>query len=296
MTEAGAFSDRRADDVAELFRAATDSMLSAPNREGCISKIPSRGRLLATGDLHDNPMHFAKVVSLAALDADPDHHVILQELIHGERTMNGLDLSYRMLVKVALLLLEYPGQVHALLANHELAQMAGHSVSKGGGCMTTRFTKGLEYVFGDDADAVAEAMGVFVRALPLAARTDHGIFCSHSLPGPAMMTRFDLDIIDRELVPEDYLPLYGSAWMMVWGRGHTPEQMEAIADRWGVSLFLLGHAFVENGIEISGPRTILLNTDHERAAVLPIDLGEAPPTVETAMFSSIPLAALGQKA
>lgn len=296
MTEAGAFSDRRADDVAELFRAATDSMLSAPNREGCISKIPSRGRLLATGDLHDNPMHFAKVVSLAALDADPDHHVILQELIHGERTMNGLDLSYRMLVKVALLLLEYPGQVHALLANHELAQMAGHSVSKGGGCMTTRFTKGLEYVFGDDADAVAEAMGVFVRALPLAARTDHGIFCSHSLPGPAMMTRFDLGIIDRELVPEDYLPLYGSAWMMVWGRGHTPEQMEAIADRWGVSLFLLGHAFVENGIEISGPRTILLNTDHERAAVLPIDLGEAPPTVETAMFSSIPLAALGQQA
>ena len=84
--------------------------------------------------------------------------------------------------------------------------------------------------------------------------------------------------------------------MMVWGRGHTAEQMEAIADRWGVKLFLLGHAFVENGIEIGGPRTILLNTDHERAAVLPIDLGEAPPTVETAMFSSIPLAAMGSQA
>ena len=162
--------------------------------------------------------------------------------------------------------------------------------------MTTRFTEGLEFVFGDDAGDVAEAMGVFVRALPLAARTDHGIFCSHSLPGPAMMSRFDLDIVDRGLVPEDYLPLHGSAWMMVWGRGHTAEQMEAIADRWGVSLFLLGHAFVENGIEIGGPRTILLNTDHERAAVLPIDLSEAPPTVETAMFSSVPLAAMGSQA
>ena len=296
MIEATKFSDRRGGDVVELFRAAADAMLTAPNRDGCISKIPARGRLLATGDLHDNPMHFAKVISLAALDADPDHHVILQELIHGERTMNGLDLSYRMLVKVALLLLEHPGQVHPLLANHELAQMAGHSVSKGGGCMTTRFTEGLEFVFGDDAEDVAEAMGVFVRALPLAARTDHGIFCSHSLPGPAMMSRFDLDIVDRGLGPEHYLPLQGSAWMMVWGRGHTAEQMEAIADRWGVKLFLLGHAFVENGIEIGGPRTILLNTDHERAAVLPIDLGEAPPTVETAMFSSIPLAAIGSQA
>jgi hypothetical protein len=295
MNGTDTFSDRRAGDVVEVFRAAADSMLSAANREGCISKIPSQGRLLATGDLHDNPMHFAKVVSLAKLDADPDHHVILQELIHGERTMNGLDFSYRMLVKVALLLLEHPGQVHPLLANHELAQMAGHSVSKGGGCMTARFADGLEFVFGDDADAVAEAMGIFVRALPLAARTDHGIFCAHSLPGPAMMTRFDLGIVDRDLVPDDYLPLHGSAWMMVWGRGHTPEQMEAIADRWGVSLFLLGHAFVENGIEIGGPRTILLNTDHDRAAVLPIDLGETPPTVETAMFSSIPLAAFGQE-
>jgi hypothetical protein len=295
MNGTGTFSDRRSGDVVDLFRAAADSMRSAANREGCISKIPSRGRLLATGDLHDNPMHFAKVVSLAGLDADPDHHVILQELIHGERTMNGLDLSYRMLVKVALLLLKHPGQVHPLLANHELAQMAGHSVSKGGGCMTTRFADGLEFIFGDDAGAVTEAMGIFVRALPLAARTDHGIFCAHSLPGPAMMTRFDLDIVDRDLVPDDYLPLHGSAWMMVWGRGHTPEQMEAIADRWGVSLFLLGHAFVENGIEIGGPRTILLNTDHARAAVLPIDLGEKPPTVETAMFSSIPLAAFGQE-
>lgn len=293
MNTTSTFSDRRASDVMALFRAAAESMRSAPNREGCISKIPSQGRLLATGDLHDNPMHYAKVVSLAALDADPDHHVILQELIHGERTMNGLDLSYRMLVKVAQLILDYPGQVHPLLANHELAQMAGHSVSKGGGCMTTRFTDGLEFVFGDDAEGVAEAMGVFVMAMPLAARSDHGIFCSHSLPGPAMMTRFDLDIVERDLVPDDYLPLHGSAWMMVWGRGHTPEQMESIADRWGVSLFLLGHAFVENGIEIGGPRTILLNTDHDRAAVLPIDLGEAPPTVETAMFSSIPLSALG---
>ena len=285
--------DRRAPDVIELLRSAADSLRTHPGRKGAVDWIPVRGRLLATGDLHDNPMHFQKVVDLARLGADRDHHVVLQELIHGERTMNGLDLSYRMLTKVAKLVLDHPGQVHPLLANHELAQMAGHSVSKGGGCMTARFHEGLDYVFGDDSDEVFEALGTFIRSMPLAARTEHGIFCSHSLPGPAMMSRFDLDIIDRELVPEDYEALVGSAWMMVWGRGHTAEQMETIAERWGVSLFLLGHAFVENGIEMAGPRTILMNTDHERGAVLPIDLDGPIPTAESAMFSVLPLASVG---
>ncbi|MAD19517.1 MAG: hypothetical protein CMJ52_04760 [Planctomycetaceae bacterium] len=287
------FDDRRADDVVELLRSASEIMRSHPGRRGAVDWIPARGRLLATGDLHDNPMHFQKVVELARLDADPDHHVVLQELIHGERTMNGVDLSYRMLTKVAKLLLDHPGQVHPLLANHELAQMAGHSVSKGGGCMTTRFHEGLDYVFGEDAEAVFEVLRDFILAMPLAARTEHGIFCSHSLPGPAMMSRFDLDVLDRDLADDDYEALVGSAWMMVWGRGHTAEQMDAIADRWGVSIFLLGHAFVENGIEIGGPRTILMNTDHERGAVLPIDLDGPPPTVESAMFSVLPLSAVG---
>lgn len=285
--------DRRASEVIELLRSAADSLRTHPGRKGAVDWIPVRGRLLATGDLHDNPMHFQKVVDLARLGADPDHHVVLQELIHGERTMNGLDLSYRMLIKVAKLVLDHPGQVHPLLANHELAQMAGHSVSKGGGCMTARFHEGLDYVFGDDSDEVFDALKTFIRSMPLAARTEHGIFCSHSLPGPAMMSRFDLDIVERELVAEDYEALVGSAWMMVWGRGHTAEQMEAIAERWGVSIFLLGHAFVENGIEMGGPRTILMNTDHERGAVLPIDLDGPVPTAESAMFSVLPLASVG---
>lgn len=279
--------------VAALLGEAAEAMLDAPGRRGCVAAIAGRGRLLATGDLHDNPLHFRKVVEYSGIETDPEAHLVLHELIHGERLVNGVDLSYRMLVKVAALVVDHPGRVHALLANHELAQMAGHSVSKGGGCMTTRFDEGLDWVFGDEASLVAEAVATFVRAMPLAARTDHGVFCAHSLPGPMMMERFDLDIVERDLRPEDYEALHGSAWMMVWGRGHNADQMEAIAERWGVSLFCLGHAFVENGIAIGGPRAILLNSDHDRGAVLPIDLADDPPTIESAMFCGVPLAALG---
>ena len=279
--------------VAALLGDAADAMLEAPGRRGCVAAIAGKGRLLATGDLHDNPDHLRKVVEYSGILEDPEAHLVLHELIHGERLVDGVDLSYRMLLKVATLVIEHPGRVHALLANHELAQMAGHSVSKGGGCMTTLFDEGLDRVFGDESRFVADAVATFVRAMPLAARTDHGVLCAHSLPGPAMMERFDLDIIDRDLRPADYEPLHGSAWMMVWGRGHHPEQMELLAERWGVSMFCLGHAFVENGIAIGGPRTILLNSDHEQGAVLPIDLAEAPPTIESAMFCGVPLSTLG---
>lgn len=289
-----ALDDRKAKDVLEVLAAATEIMLNDPNRSGCVVRIPADGTLLATGDLHDNPMHLAKVIMLARLDKSPSNHVVVHELIHGDRLVNGLDLSYRMLVKIAKLLTEYPGQVHPILANHELSQMDGHPVSKGSGNMTENFQEGLDWVFGEEGSSVAEALGAFVRAMPLALFTGNGVCCAHSLPGPSQMTRFDLSIIERALEDEDYAPLVGSAWMMVWGRGQTSEQMELIAEAWNVKLFCLGHAFVENGIAIGGPRTILLNTDHERATVLSMPLDEDAFSVETAMFSAMPLAAYGE--
>ena len=79
------------------------------------------------------PRALPQVVELARLDADADHHVILHELIHGERLINCMDFSYRMLGRVAELVLAYPRQVHPLLANHEIAQLTGGGREQGGG-------------------------------------------------------------------------------------------------------------------------------------------------------------------
>jgi len=288
------FNERDSEAVVSLFQNVIRIMQEDTKRSGSVVRLPRRGKLLATGDLHDNPGHFATTVKLAKLSKSTDHHVVLHELIHGDRLVNGLDLSYRMLVKVATLIENHPGQVHMVLANHELSQMAGHPVSKGGSDMTANFDNGLEWVFGDEWESVADALREFILALPLAVITDNGICCAHSLPGPSQMGRFEIDIVNRPLEKEDYTPLVGSAWMMVWGRGHTSEQMESIGEAWGISLFCLGHAFVENGIEIGGPRTILLNTDHARATVLSLPLDEDAMSVEVAMFSAIPIAALGE--
>ncbi len=281
----------------DLFDRAAAALRTSPVRSGCSVRLPARGRLIATGDLHDNPVHLTKIMKVARLSESPDHHVVLHELVHGERLVNGMDFSYRVLARQAELVIAYPAQVHPLLANHELAQMSGKRITKGGGDSVQMFNDALDYVFGDDAGDVGEAIGRYIAAYPLALRSepapgvDGGVFCSHSLPAPLMMDRFDLNILDRELTPEDYEPRTGSAWRMVWGRGHEPEQLEILAANWDVKLFVIGHEKAETGVEIRGPRLIVLNTDHERATVLPVQLKDVPGSYLAAL-SVVPLAAI----
>ncbi|MFM7809080.1 MAG: metallophosphoesterase [Planctomycetota bacterium] len=281
-----------AEGVAELLGRATESLLRDPLRTGCCVTLPARGRLLATGDLHDHPIHYQKVRAFAQLER-ADHHLILHELIHGERLHHGVDLSWRMLAKTAALRLDHPGQVHPMLANHEIAQAFGQPVSKGAGENTQLFRDGLAWSFGDDAGLVDEAIGAFIRALPLAIRTGNGLLCSHSLPSPLAMAKFDLGVLGRELVDADFEPRHGAAWNMTWGRGQTRESVETLAQAWGVSLFVAGHKHVEEGVEAPFPRLLLVNTDHERAAVVPFDLSQPAPTSDEAMLNAVPLAAIG---
>lgn len=268
-------------------------MRSSPVRTGSAIRLPRRGRLLVTGDLHDNPEHFRKIVQVAKLDVSPDHHLVLHELIHGEHLLNGMDFSYRTLTNVANLICRFPGQVHPLLANHELSQLTGRGVSKGAGNSVNLFNDAVEYVFGDAAGEVTGAMHDFFLAMPLALITESGALAAHSLPNQAAMKSFDIDILNRDLTKEDYLSPTGSAYQMVWGRMYDESTSEKLAEAWGVEMFLLGHQHVETGIEQVLPRVIVLNSDHERAVVLPMDLSELP-SAEEALISAIPLQAVDE--
>lgn len=284
LTDPGAFCD--------LMDRAAESILSLSSRRGSTVHLPRTGSLVVTGDLHDSPLQLSRILSFAALERGTDRHVILQELIHGDRLVNGVDLSHRMLGRVAELALRFPGQVHPLLANHELAQMNGDAVSKGGGDNVALFDDGLDWVFGDEADRVAESIARFIRAMPLAVRTESGILCSHSLPAPAAMAKFDPAVLDRPLDDLDYARPAGDAYVMVWGRGHDMKQVARLRDAWGVKLCCVGHGFAETGAEAVCPGLLMLNSDHERGAAWKVDLAAEPPTAEDAAMEAMPLAAL----
>lgn len=269
--------------------------------------IEPPGTLLCTGDLHDNPMHLQRLMDLSGFEghARPDHqpgneqsawvapvHLTLHEVIHSDRLMNGMDFSYRAIARVAAVKRDHPEHVHTLLANHELAQVVGAGIVKNGIRVVEAFNAGVEYVFGDEAGRVNEAINDFVRSMALAlrARTTRGdILCAHSLPGVSMMQRFDPTILSRELVDDDYTPRQGSAHLMVWGRGYDAEQLEDLVERWGVDMFVLGHEHVPGGVELRPPNAIVLNSDHDEGVYLPIDLSN-PPKPHKAPEGVLPLA------
>lgn len=291
------------DAVVEALLAGARANQGAACRRGSIDYIEPPGRLVATGDLHDNPMHFERVIRAAGMGAALGNvhaseadlrfapadglmsHVTLHEVIHSDRLIAGMDFSYRVLTRVALLKAHAPEYVHVLLGNHELSQIKGAGIIKDGVRSVDAFNAGVEHVFGGEAERVHEAIGAFVRSMPLALKihTRRGdILASHSLPPAAMMNRFDPAVLSRALTEEDYEPRRGAAHIMVWGRGYDAELLEDLVERWGVYMFILGHEKVPQGAMFVPPNAVVLNSDHAQGAYLVVDLSN-PPRADEAM-------------
>lgn len=287
MLDLAALQLQDADTVCDLLHAGAHANMRAATREGSIDRIKFPGTLIATGDLHDNPLNLMRLVKLGNMDAEsavlenPDSptHLVLHEVIHSDRLTNGMDFSYRGLTRIAALKAHFPERVHTLLANHELSQLVGAGIVKDGVRVVEAFNDAVNFAFGDDADRVNAAIRVFIRSMPLALRCvcPRGEFLvSHSLPPPAMMQRFDPSILNRELTDDDYEPRRGSAYIMVWGRGYDADLLEDLVERWGISFFIVGHEKADNGVHFVPPNAIVLNSDTDRGVYLPIDLSDPP--------------------
>lgn len=258
-------------EVCNTLLSAADVLFSNRARSGCTINLPSTGTCWVSGDLHDNPKHLQTIVKLACLDT-PSNHLVLQELIHSGDESNDPDVSYQTLVKVAELVLEYPNQVHPILANHELSQAMGKPITKGHGDLVYKFIQGVHSVFGTKSGMVLKAINAFIFSMPLAVRSSSGLMCTHSLPDVDKITVFDENIINREMLVSDIDELFGSANLVVWGRVHTNKQIKELGSRWGVKLFCVGHALVQDGIEVTFPNMLSINSDHRNGVVLPINL------------------------
>jgi hypothetical protein len=285
--------------VVACLNAGAKANLNARCRSGSIDHVRepgADGTLLATGDLHDNPVHFQRVIEMAGLDDETDAepaHLTLHELIHGENLHDGMDPSYRVLVRAAALKAANPEHVHVLLANHELSQIAGRGVIKNGVNCVKAFNDAVEYVFGDDAGEVSAALAAFIRSMPLALRctpaTGADILCAHSLPGDSDLDRFDAAVLERTLTEADYQPRTGSAHLMTWGRGQSPATLASLAERWGAGIFLLGHEKADDGWLRLEPNALILNSDHARGCVCRLSLQDKT-TLEAAVAGVVQIA------
>lgn len=281
--------------VIALFRRAAEAFRDCPLRRGSTVHLPDHGHLTATGDLHDHGLNFQRLLKCSKL-GEPTQagsetsgkYLILHEVIHGPDQINGMDLSVRMLARCADLKLRHPGRFHSLLSNHELAQLRNEGITKDGVSVCEIFNEGVDYLYGDDADEVRDALNEYILSLPLAIKCANGIMISHSLPAPRRIEAFDKTVIDRELTDED-LAAHGSAYDMVWGRHQNRKITEELAQAWGVKVFVVGHQPAEMGTEPVADNTLILASDHNHGVALPLDLSKTY-TRDQLMDAAIPLA------
>ena len=252
----------------DIFRRAAELNRLDDRREGNVVVIPRPCRIVFSGDIHGYRPALGKIVSHAALTADPQCYIVLQEILHGPPgDQDGHDRSIELLMRAARLKIEHPEQVLFIMGNHDVAQVSGSEISKYGRGVCKAFVEGVRFAFGDDADEVMGALEEFFLSLPLALRCPNGVFISHSLPSPGKFDDACIQILTRPIVLAD-MQRGGAAYNWVWGRRHTESQLETLAATLGVEFFLMAHQHTEAGYDILSRRGAVVLSDHARGYIV----------------------------
>jgi len=232
-----------------------------PLRKGNVIHLPAEGDLVVLGDIHGDVENFRRVVEWAALYKHKNRYLVLQELFHGGPLDDqGTDQSFRLLEEAAALKCRYRSQVQMILSNHDLCELLGSTITKSGQNVSAPFWRGIERAYGAGWPEVHGAYRRFLAALPLAVRTQTGLFISHSTPQGDMLEHFDYTIFDRPLSVEDYMP-GGSVHALVWGRYHDQQSADEFAKTVGADILITGHQTSMPGIKTPTSRHIILTSD-----------------------------------
>jgi len=259
-----------------IFAEATEANLDTPCRVGNLVQITSdvADEVMITGDLHGNRRSFNLIKRVAALEAHPRRHLILQEVCHGGPVYpeSGGCMSHTILEDVARLKVKHPEQVHFLLGNHELAELADYPIQKSNKMLNLQFRIGLQQMYGPAAEKVREAFFPFLRTSPLAARLPGDVFVSHSIPEQCDETPLDVSIFSRELEQEDFLSR-DDVFRLVWGRDYRPENARAFAEQVGAKVLINGHEPCAEGYSTPNDMQIILDCCNMKPAyvILPTD-------------------------
>jgi len=165
-----------------------------PGRRGRVVYLDGVEEVMVVGDLHGHLGHFARVLKLADLGGHPGRHLVLQEVTHGRhRYEDGSDKSHQLVDLVAALKCQFPGRVHLLMGNHEMAQWQNRWIGKGKEMSCNElFRAGVESAYGEYGERIYQRYLELFAVLPLAVRTSNRVFVSHSLPRTSLLETFDL--------------------------------------------------------------------------------------------------------
>ncbi len=277
--------------IIDLLNEGTEANNTDKFRRGNVIHLQRQGSLVVTGDIHGHRRNFERIQTFAALQNNPQRHLLLQEIIHGgPQDLHGGCLCFELLFDVVRYKLKFPDRVHIVMGNHDTAFINKSRVMKDGREMNRSMRQALHRRFPQDAGDIELAIRQFLFSQPLAVRTANRIWLSHSLPSERYLRKFDHNILHRKLKINDVVRP-GSAYLLTWGRNFSQTLLDKMAELLDADILILGHQPQSQGWARAGQNLIIIASDHNHGCLLPIDL-EKSYSIDELIDSLVPLASI----
>lgn len=276
-------------DLRVQYAQASVYNYNTPGREGCVVWLneTNASDVIFTGDLHGHRGNFYDLCELADLENNPRRHLVFQELCHGGSVYSDGSCASHLLVEdVAKMVCQYPGRVHLVLGNHEMAEMTNFPIRKRGKLLNILFSLGLQHRYGTaNAWQVHDWMTNWFWSCPVAIRWKKDVFFAHSIPSDCLSFPFDCSFFDRPIEEKDF-SYNGSFSRLVWGRDYFEDNARAFAEEIGAKFLITGHEpCIDMGFKQPNPIQIILDCCDDTPAYiyLTADMPTDPMTMRTAV-------------
>ena len=234
-------------------------------------ELPRKGRALIVTDIHGDLADFEKYMEIWNEFKDKNNHLILTgDYIHSMSCEEDDSIKILNSVKWHY---EHSNNFHVLLGNHEWSHISSEDVYKAGVNQTLDFESRLEEKLGDGWKDKLNIPVNFFKKLPLAVRTENGVFISHAAPANHITDIEDiLNITDNG---------YGmgneNLFELLWNRyseDYDERDIDIFLEKVGCKVSIVGHTPV-NGYEVIGNQIVLSSFfSAGRKAYMELDLGK----------------------
>jgi hypothetical protein len=161
------------------------------------------------------------------------------------------------------------------MGNHDTSVINNSDVMKDGKEMNQAMLAALDREFAQDSQQIILALRQFLFSQPLAVKCENRIWISHSLPNDRYV-----DVVRPN-----------SAYLLTWGRNHSQETLDKLAEMFDVDVFILGHQPQSEGWGRLGENLLVLTSEHNHGTLLPLDLSKSY-TLEELLELIVPLASI----
>lgn len=248
--------DRKFNKLKSLYTAAIRANMEDQYRNGDLIEFPRHGDVVILGDLHGNVTNFKKVFNAVDLENHPHRHLVVQEPTHTYEVTE--DKSFLLHEEIVAVKSKFPDQFHIILGNHELSELTGKEILKGGICYNILFREGMKQEYGEYFSAIEDLLHNFIKTMPLACISPNQIFISHSTPAAKYIPHYSLKFFRQGAkdAKKDKLLME----QLVWGRDLSQEAADAFASRVKSEILVVGHTACKRGYQVPNNRHIVLDS------------------------------------